>query len=526
MTINPYPDEGLHGFLLRLAEYNLYDRLHWTTALAGIDTADNKSAFMLVAEKAEILSKVTGCDADVLMSMGYTGSIFKGERIITGLGGSKLPAVAIEYKTPKVCPDCLLEASYIRQVWDLSLMTVCPHHGTRLVNICPDCGQPITWNRANVDSCDCGGDFSFAETSQASIPMVGLARIIWNSLPSTEDKLDVPGTFPKDLEKAEYTDIAKVCSYLDGIAMEDTMISSAKLHGIDLNARHDVLENGAQVLWDWPKNWHALIQQKIDEHHEGMKGLDLQKTFGRMYSHLFDKANDGTFAFLRDEFVRYLQDHGYDVLLHRKGRARLLQYGGLELPYRTFAEVRKELNLTRQELNKLVEKNILEEFFEPTSTGAVHRITQESIEAYKARPRGKVYGTRQVSNFLGISLPSLMALLEAGQITACRGVGPKGREPWRIHSDDVLEFRTRLNVHTRVCEQSKTAWLFSYRAAVAKLNAAGIQVGDLIEGLLSGSISAFRTNQIPARLDALFFDPDNLDAFISHFKDKAVSRAA
>lgn len=105
LATEPYPDEGIHGFLLRVSEVNIYERLHWTTALAGINSADNKSAFMFMAEEAETLSKVFGCDAQALVSMGYSGSIFKGERMVSGFGGMKLPAYAIEYKTPKVCPD-------------------------------------------------------------------------------------------------------------------------------------------------------------------------------------------------------------------------------------------------------------------------------------------------------------------------------------------------------------------------------------------------------------------------------------
>lgn len=515
MQVSVYPDEGLHGYLLRVSEHNFYERLHWTTALANISSAENKSAFMLMAEQAEDIARVTGGNPDVLASMGYTGSIFKGERMVTGFGGMKLPAISIEYKTPKVCPDCLLETPYIRQVWDLSMLTVCPHHGTRLVNTCPDCDKPITWNRANVESCDCGGDFSFAQSMPASEPMVGLSRIIWNALASTCEKLDVLGVYPEALETMDYMAVAKVCAYLDGVIMDDTMISSAKLHGVDLYARYAVLETGAEILWDWPQNWHALIQQTIDENHDGKKGLGLQKTFGKMYVHLFAKENDGVFGFLRDEFIDYLQNSDYAVKLHRKGNPRILQGRNVDLPYMTFAEVRRELNLTRRELNKLIEKNILEVFFEPTASSAVHRVTLKSVEAYKARPRGKIVGARAVSDFLGMSLPSVMKLLEIGRIRASRAMGPKGREPWRIHSDDAIEFRENLNAHTQTCSLGTTAWLFSYRSALAKLNAAGVQADDLIEGLLTGDLGSFRVSQFPARLDAMFFDPENLDAFVS-----------
>jgi hypothetical protein len=344
--------------------------------------------------------------------------------------------------------------------------------------------------------------------------MVGLSRIIVNSLTSSKSKLDVPGVYPKALHEVGYVGLGKICAYLDGIGIEDSMISGARMHSIDLSARFDILGRGSEILWDWPKNWHVLIQQKVDQNHHGRKGIGLQKTFGKMYEHLFAKENDGVFDFLRDEFTHYLQESGYAVKIERKGNARLLQGGDLDIPYMTSAEVRRELNISRAKLDQLIKSNVLEEYLVPGASGAVRRISQESVEAYKARPRGKVVGARQVSDFLGISLPSVMKLLEADVIPATRGVGAKGREPWRIHTDDAIAFREQLNAHTSVCDQKKTTWLFSYRAALAKLNAAGIQVEDLICGLLSGELVSYRTRQIPARLDAMFFDADALDDFV------------
>jgi hypothetical protein len=56
----------------------------------------------------------------------------------------------------KVCPQCLRDKGITRLSWQLRATVGCFLHGYSLVWSCPHCGQPIGWNRPDVDVCRCG----------------------------------------------------------------------------------------------------------------------------------------------------------------------------------------------------------------------------------------------------------------------------------------------------------------------------------------------------------------------------------
>lgn len=57
---------------------------------------------------------------------------------------------------PKICPDCIEELGYCRLAWDLALCVACVRHRRVLIDACPWCTRPISWNRAALNACSCG----------------------------------------------------------------------------------------------------------------------------------------------------------------------------------------------------------------------------------------------------------------------------------------------------------------------------------------------------------------------------------
>ena len=69
---------------------------------------------------------------------------------------------------PQVCVICLREQTWTRLVWDVSLVTCCAKHKTRLVDQCPSCGRMLRWRRPSVNACLCGYDLRLASGVRAS----------------------------------------------------------------------------------------------------------------------------------------------------------------------------------------------------------------------------------------------------------------------------------------------------------------------------------------------------------------------
>lgn len=61
-----------------------------------------------------------------------------------------------------VCPICLLDAPYHREIWRSNYLTICPDHHVWLLSDCPNCKRTLYWARLdNETTCKCGCSLAF-----------------------------------------------------------------------------------------------------------------------------------------------------------------------------------------------------------------------------------------------------------------------------------------------------------------------------------------------------------------------------
>jgi hypothetical protein len=148
----PFEDEGMQGFILRLAEGNHINppRILWNEATPNPD----------------ILVRLLG-----LTQARWTERLFrqhdnKGNRPLWNS------------RTRRYCPDCLRDKSYWRQGWELSLMTACAEHSVSLIENCPVCDQVQAWKSGNLLSCICGYDLRRSESFPVDEKELKLAQAL------------------------------------------------------------------------------------------------------------------------------------------------------------------------------------------------------------------------------------------------------------------------------------------------------------------------------------------------------------
>jgi hypothetical protein len=73
-----------------------------------------------------------------------------------------------------LCPNCLLEAPYCRQLWDWNRACVCGLHRCLLISSCAGCQKNLSWVRAEVTRCRCGFDFRNQKSEPASLEQLNL----------------------------------------------------------------------------------------------------------------------------------------------------------------------------------------------------------------------------------------------------------------------------------------------------------------------------------------------------------------
>jgi len=151
LLVRPKPEKGesFIGYVVRLTELNGYDTPSWILSLCGIDYMELQWKFTFVfslSDKLRNLAELTENPITNLTSLLYlpTGSRERyGIEDEYNFNGAFLNRSIIRPHCPKICPKCLKESAYARRVWDCSLVTACPIHECKLIDVCPKCKSRI-----------------------------------------------------------------------------------------------------------------------------------------------------------------------------------------------------------------------------------------------------------------------------------------------------------------------------------------------------------------------------------------------
>lgn len=69
----------------------------------------------------------------------------------------------------KLCPACVKRRKYCKASWQVRYVCGCTEHNQILIERCPRCQRPISWNRPAIDICSCG-NFLTAATKPPGLP--------------------------------------------------------------------------------------------------------------------------------------------------------------------------------------------------------------------------------------------------------------------------------------------------------------------------------------------------------------------
>ena len=81
-------------------------------------------------------------------------------KIWTYMGQEFIPGPWARDLHGQICPLCLQTSRYCQAAWSISGFCACPRHGVSLMDRCPRCEAPITWDRPDVDICRCRYPFA------------------------------------------------------------------------------------------------------------------------------------------------------------------------------------------------------------------------------------------------------------------------------------------------------------------------------------------------------------------------------
>lgn len=186
-----YPDETLESFLLRLSRYQGYERFShfaediWRDTLGQHEAMAGAFPFELSRVNLFHAETTSQMRVRVLMhlanqlelksfslmkiALSHSKAIFSPDYKAVYRNNIDYPFSFLRKNFTPVCPECLAEASYIRQHWQFLPYQSCHVHQCKLLHHCPECNRRIGYQDSEIiDHCECGYRFIDAKTEAAS----------------------------------------------------------------------------------------------------------------------------------------------------------------------------------------------------------------------------------------------------------------------------------------------------------------------------------------------------------------------
>lgn len=177
--IEVYSDESLESFLLRLSKYQGYERFShfaediWQTTLLQHEAIPGAFPFelsrinickaqttsqMRVRVLIDLEKRLKLNDFGLLrLALSHSNASFSPDYKALYRFGVDYPQAFVRKRFTPVCPKCIEEAPYIRQLWHFIPYQVCHKHHSQLVQRCPECGKLLDYQSSElIEQCECG----------------------------------------------------------------------------------------------------------------------------------------------------------------------------------------------------------------------------------------------------------------------------------------------------------------------------------------------------------------------------------
>lgn len=345
----PYVDEGLNGYLLRLAEGNRIGQI--------------KRLWKGIPAVQDELARLLGMSEPPWSERLFKQSDQKGNRPMWNSS------------TSRFCPECLRAQNYWKQDWELSLMSACPIHRCLLVEVCLNCQHTLRWSRKSLLYCHCGSDLRHMHTEHADDKEIELAQTLSNKLHGQDS--DIPNLQPLNL-KQTHSLLVTLGVYANPerrIDLRNQSINSqSSARALVLSASH--------VLFNWPDSFHQMLDQ-IQKVSEKKNTARLGKRFGKFYEYLYTNYRGPEFGFLMHEFENYLENNWKHAIAARNKRlSGRIRNGHIWVPAHTIAV---ELNVSRKAIASLIEAGEIDSSRVTTPKGreviCINRLQRELIQS-------------------------------------------------------------------------------------------------------------------------------------------------
>ena len=354
------------------------------------------------------------------------------------------------HRRARWCPRCLGDHGFGRVGWELLFADACASCGSWLVDVCHQCGVPVTWSRPSMKRCRCNANLCDAPSSAAPHAVVRLSQSMEQLV------LGLPETEMPELKQLSPQQCSRLVRLLGVYGSSQHARAPQKIATADaLDVSWTVSTVAAEMLAIWPSGLHHMLERQSKLAAGQASSGRLPGVFGGFYRALYGTFKDPEFDWLRAAFEDYIAGHWSGAM----GRRNLRMPDSLwsRLNWVPLSAAASQTGLSKRRIYDLIEGNLIQAARRTTASGREFvMVRQTDIQTLVSAGTDDVC-LAEASLVLGVKRQRLSRLLPF-LCTDARKSTLHGT-PWLIPKDWIHKWTEMLET---LAEHDKVpSWAFS-----------------------------------------------------------------
>jgi hypothetical protein len=508
-TGEPKEDESFMGYLLRVSALNWFATPSWMLQLAKLQNYVQSKLPFVFDNSLNLLplAQLTGVNEHRLNGLIYhpVGSIRRkmGDYLVFG---NPVPQYVIRPSKPKICPSCLSESSYIRQIWELAPVTVCPVHRCLLLDECPNCARSIPWVRKAVSICQCKFDWRVCSTANINDLEMRVTQHIYQlcnlstSVSTSIEAMQVNPLYTLEL-KHFLSALFFVASQYGAGAYEKgkRRIDTKGKHFVPLRCNADIhalLCKAVLAFDDWPTGYFSFLDWRWEQDRGSERIRAKHKYYEEYKSTLFIQLANSAFDFMRSGFLEYRRMKRQKVILVKEPKSSSLKRLELNSTLRN-----DPVHISRDEVMKLLKTNadgiekliVLGEL----KTGAGNTdynevlIERASFEEFRTELK-KSLTLRQMEKLFGVRRWRIIEMVNSKILNPLRGPVIDGYSFWRFRHKEIEDLLAEIENKVSKAKSLLKSETITLKQVLRHLDRVNLSLGAFMQAVLNDEIQIYR----------------------------------
>lgn len=497
LKLKPKGGESLLGYMHRLAARNKHDIAYWIRHDIGLKT----NTASLTERQLANLSIISGRPIEELAAMQSEPAV---DGCTTFMAWS-VPESEIERGRARLCPACIADDAYHRQIWNLRIATVCPLHGGSVIDECPVCAEPLTWRRVDLFCCMRGHNLKRHQRMRGagyfpSSELLGV-RALYEKCGVLADAEPALQQLPDVIRDLDLVEFMAFLVFVGRVALRDkTRRGRGGAPRYDANKTHRILQAGFDIARNWPASFATILDELRTEaqrqNHQVGLGLGLTRVF-----RMFDNRDPLFLEVVKRPIREYVTSR--HILLQKPTRRLLAFKENVPSAFVSATEAGKIMGCCEVTARKVA---IARGWCSgKPGAGQVMRIPRSEVEEW-ARQEATITLSK-AGGLLGLGPAASIAILRRGLlqcVPCCTGEAhPRGCHVVRESEVDRLLDAIQKSIRKDVAADRGV--LVSWYSYQRRYGGEGLDVSAPLKAMLEGRLVSYRTHDDQRSFDQLCF---------------------